>query len=86
MPGVKSLDDALPDRRAKRGRGEDGKQGGRPAKRQTPDRRTEAPRAPKVEGKRSEGKKAGEARKRVTDDPTEKAKAEARAKRFASAA
>ncbi|CAG8981916.1 hypothetical protein HYALB_00009172 [Hymenoscyphus albidus] len=73
---VKGLDAALPERRAKRG--QEDKQGGRNAKRQTPDRRTgPAPKpaaAPKPAGRR------------VVDDPTEKAKAEVRAKRFQSAA
>jgi len=74
------LDDALPDRRAKRGReGKDDGRGGRNAKRQTPDRRTEAPKGkPAVVAK---PKPIG----RITDDPSEKAKAEARAKRFATA-
>jgi SAP domain-containing ribonucleoprotein len=73
---VKGLDSALPERRQKRGREE--KQGGRAAKRQTPDRRTEpAPKAAAVT-KKPLG--------RVIDDPSEKAKAEARAKRFATAA
>jgi len=77
---VKGLDDALPDRRAKRGReGKDDGRGGRNAKRQTPDRRTEAPKGkPAVVAK---PKPIG----RITDDPSEKAKAEARAKRFATA-
>jgi SAP domain-containing ribonucleoprotein len=75
---VKGLDDALPERRAKRGREGGEKQGGRGAKRQTPDRRTEAPPA----------KAAAPVKKpigKVIDDPAEKAKAEARAKRFATA-
>lgn len=72
---VKGLDSALPERRAKRDR--EGKQGGRDAKRQTPDRRTEPP----SKGAAAVPKKpAG----RITDDPSEKAKAEARAKRFAT--
>lgn len=76
---VKGLDSALPERRAKRGReGREEKQGGRSAKRQTPDRRTGP--APKAAG----GAKKPSAR--ITDDPTEKAKAEARAKRFQTAA
>lgn len=79
-PVVKGLDEALPDRRAKRGReGKDDGRGGRNAKRQTPDRRTEAPKS-KV-APVAKPKPAG----RITDDPTEKAKAEARAKRFAAA-
>lgn len=76
---VKGLDSALPERRPKRGReGKDDKQGGRNPKRQTPDRRTGP--APKAapEAKKASG--------RVVDDPTEKAKAEARAKRFQTAA
>ena len=72
---VKGLDSALPERRAKRGR--EGKEGGRSAKRQTPDRRTEP--APKTATTK---KPAG----RIVDDPVEKAKAEARAKRFQTAA
>lgn len=74
---VKGLDSALPERRAKRGR--EGKQeGGRNAKRQTPDRRTEPkPKSTAPMPKKPAGK--------VTDDPSEKAKAEARAKRFAAA-
>lgn len=79
---VKGLDSALPERRPKRGR-EDRGQGGRDAKRQTPDRRTE----PRQQGKPKNAapppkKPAG----RVTDDPAEKAKAEARAKKFAPVA
>jgi SAP domain-containing ribonucleoprotein len=72
---VKGLDSALPERRPKRGR-EDrgGGQGGRNAKRQTPDRRI----APTAKPAAAAAKKAG----RVVDDPAEKAKAEARAKRF----
>ncbi|KAH8595983.1 hypothetical protein B0O99DRAFT_511154 [Bisporella sp. PMI_857] len=75
---VKGLDDALPERR-KRGREDREAKGGRAAKRQTPDRRTEAPKgkpAP-MPAKKPAG--------RITDDPVEKAKAEARAKRFGSA-
>lgn len=71
---VKGLDSALPERRAKRGR--EDKQGGRNPKRQTPDRRTEPPMAKAAAP--SANKPAG----RITDDPVEKAKAEARAKRF----
>lgn len=91
--GVEGLDSALPERRAKRGR-EEKKQGGRDAKRQTPDRRTEA--APvKTKGKaeqqkpaatRSTTSSAKKASGRVLDDPVEKAKAEARAKRFQTTA
>lgn len=74
---VKGLDSALPERRQKRGR--EDRDGGRSAKRQTPDRRTEpAPRAAA----------AGKTKKStsILDDPSEKAKAEARAKRFQQAA
>jgi SAP domain-containing ribonucleoprotein len=70
---VKGLDSALPERRQKRVR--EDRQGGRSAKRQTPDRRTEPKAAP---AKKPSG--------RITDDPSEKAKAEARAKRFQTAA
>ncbi|KAH8665089.1 hypothetical protein BGZ60DRAFT_379042 [Tricladium varicosporioides] len=75
---VKGLDSALPERRPKRGReGKEDKQGRNP-KRQTPDRRTgPAPKAAPA-AKKASG--------RVVDDPTEKAKAEARAKRFQTAA
>jgi len=74
---VNSLDSALSGRRPKRGR--EDKEGGRSAKRQTPDvdrRSTPALRNTAAARKSST---------RVTDDPTEKAKAEARAKRFAAA-
>ena len=81
---VKGLDDALPERRAKRGRDAD-KQGGRAAKRQTPDRRTEAAPAKAATAKTATAP-AKKAAGRVTDDPAEKAKAEARAKRFQTAA
>lgn len=72
---VKGLDSALPERRQKRGR--EDKQDGRSAKRQTPDRRT-APVSKVASGPKPPG--------RVFDDPSEKAKAEARAKRFQTAA
>lgn len=75
---VKGLDDALPERK-KRGR-EVGDKAGRNAKRQTPDRRAEAP---KKATKAAPVKKVAG---RILDDPTEKAKAEARAKRFQTAA
>ena len=74
---VKGLNAALPERRPKRAR-EDSKQGGRNAKRQTPDRRTEA----KPNGGVAGGKSNKSAVKRVIDDSAEKAKAEARAERF----
>lgn len=79
---VKGLDSALPERRQKRGR-EDKKQGGRDAKRQTPDRRTEPRQQAKPRSAAPPQKKpAG----RILDDPEEKAKAEARAKKFGAPA
>jgi len=75
-PVVEGLDSALPERRQKRGR--EDKQGGRSAKRQTPDRRTGPGPKPAAAAQKPSG--------RVVDDPSEKAKAEARAKRFQSAA
>jgi SAP domain-containing ribonucleoprotein len=75
---VKGLDSALPERRQKRGR--EDREGGRSAKRQTPDRRTEA--APRPAAATMAKKPMG----RILDDPAEKAKAEARAKRFQQAA
>jgi SAP domain-containing ribonucleoprotein len=86
---VKGLDDALPERRAKRGR-EGDKNAGRAAKRQTPDRRTEAAPAKAAPAKAAPAKAASAPGKRaagkITDDPVEKAKAEARAKRFQTTA
>ncbi|KAH7409424.1 hypothetical protein BKA64DRAFT_664918 [Cadophora sp. MPI-SDFR-AT-0126] len=92
---VKGLNSALPERKLKRERGGDGAQG-RQAKRQTPDRRTEAPRRGRGGGqgqrgggrggeRKTGGPAAGQALKKITDDPEERAKAEARAKRFAAA-
>jgi SAP domain-containing ribonucleoprotein len=75
---VKGLNSALPERRPKRGR--EDKEGGRSAKRQTPDRRTEA--ATKAAAATKAKKPLG----RILDDPVEKAKAEERAKRFQQAA
>ena len=75
---VKGLDSALPERKQKRGR--EDKQGGRSAKRQTPDRRTEASKA------NTAGAPTKKPAGRILDDPAEKAKAEARAKRFQAAA
>ncbi|RAL60730.1 hypothetical protein DID88_009836 [Monilinia fructigena] len=77
---VEGLDSALPEGRQKRAR-EDNRQGGRNAKRQTPDNRRPQP-GQKNTQKPGPRKPAGG---RVTDDPVEKAKAEARAKRFAPA-
>ena len=74
---VGGLDSALPERRQKRGR--EDREAGRSAKRQTPDRRTEP--APKTSGASKMRKPTA-----ILDDPTEKAKAEARAKRFQQAA
>jgi SAP domain-containing ribonucleoprotein len=79
-PIIKDLDSALPERRPKRVR-EEKQSGGRAAKRQTPDRRTEP--KPKAAVAANTSKKAAG---KVTDDPTEKAKAEARAKRFGKTA
>lgn len=79
---VSGLDGALPGRK-KRGREEREGKTGREAKRQTPDRRAEPvkkearPSVPKQEPKK--------AYKSVLDDPVEKAKAEARRQKFASA-
>ncbi|KAI9646017.1 hypothetical protein NHQ30_005455 [Ciborinia camelliae] len=78
---VEGLDSALPERRPKRAR-EDNRQGGRNAKRQTPDNRRSQP-GPKHTQRPGPKKATGG---RVTDNPEEKAKAEARAKRFATAA
>jgi SAP domain-containing ribonucleoprotein len=76
---VKGLDSALPERRQKRSREDKPSgQGGRNAKRQTPDRRTAPTAKPAAAAKKTAG--------RVVDDPAEKAKAEARAKRFQAAA
>ena len=75
---VQGLDSALPERRQKRGREDKQGQGGRNAKRQTPDRRTGPGPKPAAAAKQPSA--------RVIDDPNEKAKAEARAKRFESAA
>jgi SAP domain-containing ribonucleoprotein len=86
---VKGLDSALPERKAKRGR--EGREEGRAAKRQTPDRRT----GPKGKGERAAGAGDGERKKegggggggaggkgKIADDPVERAKMEARAKKF----
>ncbi|APA10296.1 hypothetical protein SS1G_07251 [Sclerotinia sclerotiorum 1980 UF-70] len=77
---VEGLDSALPERRPKRAR-EESRQGGRNAKRQTPDSRKPQS-GPKHTQKSGPKQSAGG---RVTDNPAEKAKAEARAKRFATA-
>ncbi len=78
-PVVKGLDSALPERRAKRGR--EDKEGGRAAKRQTPDRRTGPKPKPKDAAPVPQAAKKQAAGK-IADDPVEKAKMEARAKKF----
>jgi SAP domain-containing ribonucleoprotein len=83
-PVVETLDAALPERKPKRVREE--KEGGRPTKRQTPDRRTEKPAEKKKAQPNKPQPKKQQSSGKITDDPTEKAKAEARAKRFAQAA
>jgi SAP domain-containing ribonucleoprotein len=80
---ISGLDSALPERRQKRGREESTKTGGgRAAKRQTPDRRTATEGKAKTQAPAAKKEGFG----KVTDDPAEKAKAEARAKRFAKVA
>ena len=76
---VKGLDSALPERKMKRGREERGARDGgeRAAKRQTPDRRT----GPKPKG--GNAPVPNEKKTAIADDPVEKAKMEARAKKFA---
>jgi SAP domain-containing ribonucleoprotein len=81
---VKGLDEALPERR-KRGRDASDRQGGRGPKRQTPDRRTEAPSKNSAKPQARPPIPAQKPLGKISDDPSEKAKAEARAKRFASA-
>lgn len=75
-----SLDSALPERSLKRGRGRGGDaDGSRPGKRQSLDRRGgRQGRGPRQGGNKERGP-------RVNEDPTEKAKAEKRAARFAAA-
>jgi SAP domain-containing ribonucleoprotein len=81
---VSGLDGALPERKKRVREGREGKEVGREAKRQTPDRRAEPvkrearPAVPKQEQKK--------VYKSVMDDPVEKAKAEARRQKFASSA
>jgi SAP domain-containing ribonucleoprotein len=82
-----SLDSALPERSLKRGRGRTEGEGGsgRPGKRQSMDRR-----GGKQRGERRDDRRDGNAPQKpksrnVLEDPTEKAKAEARAARFANA-
>lgn len=76
------LDSALPERPLKRGRGRDGADGGRPGKRQSMDRRGGGRRRG---GGGGHGNGAEPKRTGIMDDPTEKAKAEKRAARFAAA-
>ncbi|KAI6716227.1 hypothetical protein PZA11_002136 [Diplocarpon coronariae] len=83
---VSTLNEGLSEKKPKRGR--EGGEGERHAKRQTPDRRSELPRREeRSRGGRGEGRGGGGGGglKRIIDDPTEAAKAEARAKRFAAA-
>lgn len=91
----KTLDSALPERRPKRGRGE-GEQGGRDNKRQTTGgggggrnggRHRGGNRGGRAQGGRQQGGGGGGAPKKQAApiDPAEKAKQEARAKRFAAA-
>jgi SAP domain-containing ribonucleoprotein len=80
-PVVSGLDSALPERRPKRVREE--KDGGRATKRQTPDRRTERTEKPKSKPAPQNGGKKQQTGGKILDDPAEKLKAEARAKRFA---
>jgi SAP domain-containing ribonucleoprotein len=77
---VKGLDSALPERRAKRGR--EDKEGGRAAKRQTPDRRTGPKPKPKGAAPVPQAAKKQATAGKITDDPVERAKMEARAKKF----
>lgn len=79
------LDAALPERSLKRGRGRTGEAGdaGRPGKRQSLDRRGGGRRGGR-EGKDGASRGDGASKKTVLDDPTEKAKAEKRAARFAA--
>ncbi|KAM3070458.1 hypothetical protein ACMFMG_010281 [Clarireedia jacksonii] len=85
---VKGLDSALPERREKRAR-EEKHQGGRNPKRQTPDRRSQPGLKNSQKPTQKPHQKPGAKKSsgsRITDDPVEKAKAEARAKRFQSTA
>lgn len=83
------LDSALPEKSLKRGRGRvEGEGGsGRPGKRQSLDRRGGRQRNERRGGGRDGGREGGAPPKSrgVMDDPTEKAKAEKRAARFAGA-
>lgn len=81
------LDSALPEKSLKRGRGRGGDDDTRSGKRQNVDRRGDRQgrngrnaRAPRQAGNRSPAKRGG-----IMDDPSEKAKAERRAARFAAA-
>lgn len=86
---AKGLDSALPERSLKRGRGRGPEDGNRPGKRQSHDRRGD--------GRRGDGRKGGDRNQNnrnqggapkvasIMNDPAEKAKAAARAARFATA-
>lgn len=83
---VKVLDSALPERKLKRGR-EGGEGGNRANKRQTPDRRTEESGRGRANGGRRDRGRGGRdvprgETSKISDDPAEKAKMEARAKKF----
>ena len=75
--GLKALDQALSSGPRKRGRERDGQvvEPDRQSKRRTPDRNARV-------GKPGQRNGGGAARGKITDDPVEKAKAEARAKKF----
>jgi SAP domain-containing ribonucleoprotein len=79
-PVVSGLDSALPERKAKRGR--EDKEGGRAAKRQTPDRRTGPKAKPTGAAPVPQAAKKQASTGKIADDPVEKAKMEARAKKF----
>lgn len=80
------LDSALPERPLKRGRGRenDGKANGRANKRQSLDRRGGRRRGGRQGGNEGSSNAGAKPRSNILDDPSEKAKAEKRAARFAS--
>lgn len=81
------LDSALPERSLKRGRGRAADEGNRPGKRQSLDRRPERQGRNARNGlaPRRAGSNGPPNRGSILDDPSEKAKAEKRAARFAAA-
>lgn len=87
---VKGIDGALPERKKRVREGRE--QGGRDAKRQTPDRRAEPvnkqerPPVPRQAAKQTATAQQKRVLRSVLDDPVEKAKAEARAKKFGAPA